>query len=139
MAQGYLTTAGFEALQCEACIFVRSMDIKTHIVAIYVDDLVLITKTKGEFAEMKAGIQKVFRAKDMEPVSYIVGIKVVHDRAQRKLWINQQLSADNIVNRFNMQHAFATKEPSIPRKKLRKVNGADANGDIMSDMATKPF
>ncbi|OWZ07262.1 LOW QUALITY PROTEIN: reverse transcriptase [Phytophthora megakarya] len=136
----YLTTAGFEALQCEACIFVRSTGIKTQIVDIYGDDLVLIAKTKGEVAEMKAGIQKAFRGKDMGgPVSYIVGIKVVRDRAQRKLWINQQLSADNIVNRFNMQHAFATKVPSIPEKKLRKVNGVDATGDVMSDMATKPF
>lgn len=135
----YLTTAGFEALQCEACIFARSIGIKTQIVAIYVDDLVLIAKTRGEVAEMKAGIQKAFRAKDMGPVSYIVGIKVVRDRRQRKLWINQQLSADSIVNRFNMQHAFATKVPSIPGKKLRKLNGADATGDVMSEMATKPF
>ncbi|KAF4137694.1 Reverse transcriptase (RNA-dependent DNA polymerase) [Phytophthora infestans] len=95
------------------------------IVAIYVSDLMLIAKTRGEIAEMKAGIQKAFRAKDMGPVSYIVGIKV--------------LTADNIVDRFSMQHAFAIKIPSAPGKKIRKVNGADATGYGMGDMATKPF
>ncbi|KAE9276117.1 hypothetical protein PR003_g29148 [Phytophthora rubi] len=109
---------------------------KIQIVAIYVDDLMLIAKTPGEIAEMKTGIKNAFRANEMGPVSYILGIKVVRDRPRRKLWINQQLSADKIVDRFNMQHAFAANVPSAPGKKLRKPV---TTANVMADMATKPF
>ncbi|KAG3108561.1 hypothetical protein PI125_g11729 [Phytophthora idaei] len=134
----YLTSAGFEALQCEACIFTRVVKGKTQIVAICVDDLMLIAKSPAEIAEMKADIKNACLAKAMGPVSYILGIKVARDRSRRKLWINQQLSADTIVNRCNMQHTYAANVPSAPGKKLRKPANAEVTGDV-AEMATMPF
>lgn len=56
---GILVRHGYEPLQCEACIYIKrnGKDMKDiEIVAIYVDNLVLVAKLPETIARMKAEI-----------------------------------------------------------------------------------
>ncbi|OWZ12284.1 polyprotein [Phytophthora megakarya] len=102
----YLEKEGFERLQCEACIYIRVTKGGRAIVAIFADDLLIVTKTKPEVADMEASIPK-----NMGPVSYILGIRVTRDRAHRKIWFNQHIYAAKIVEKFNLTHAHEVHVP----------------------------
>ena len=43
------------------------------IIAVYVDDLILITKTLDEIQQMKEGLSNTFKMKDMEQLRYCLG------------------------------------------------------------------
>jgi len=57
---------------------------------VYVDDLILITKTLQEMNELKANLSLRSRIKDMGKLNQCLRISIVHDEDQKCLWLHQR-------------------------------------------------
>lgn len=66
---------GFKQSTSDPCVFVRSR-LELEILAVYVDDLILITKSIESMNELKAALKEHYKMKDMGELSYILGISV---------------------------------------------------------------
>ncbi|KAH9119485.1 hypothetical protein LEN26_011626 [Aphanomyces euteiches] len=115
---------GFEKTNVESCIYVRRLKSQLAIVAIYVDDLVVVAENDNVMAEVKTAIKNRFASKDMGPINYILGIRVERDREKRIMHISQPLNAKNMLMRFDLDQARPATTP------LDKVlDGSDCPSD----------
>ena len=70
----HLKSAGFKESGAEPCAFIQSEQSNMKIIAVYVDDLILIAKTSSEVQQMKESLSNTFKMKDMRHLSYCLGI-----------------------------------------------------------------
>lgn len=61
----FLVREGFEKLACESCIYVRRTYDELEVIAIYVDDLLLLSKSVEVMVGLKRSISAAFKASDL--------------------------------------------------------------------------
>ena len=76
----FIEVIGFKQSTSDLCVFVRSRQ-EIEILAVYVDDLILITESTESMDELKEALKKRYMMKDMGELSYILGLSVVQDNA----------------------------------------------------------
>ena len=81
----FLTSISFKQSSGDPCIYVREADIPS-IVAVYMDDLIIATKTEEEIKEIKQQPHSRFMMKDMGELHYCLGISIKYKECHWK-WI----------------------------------------------------
>ena len=76
--QEFMESEGFSQTTADPCVFVRLSDTVT-IVAVYVDDLILITTNSHGMLEVKRSLAERFKMKDMGTLHYCLGISIVQN------------------------------------------------------------
>jgi hypothetical protein len=61
---------------------------RTLVVALYVDDLLLFSKTLGEIEPLKRALSSAFEMKDLGEAKYVLGINIIRNRAKKTLMID---------------------------------------------------
>ena len=64
--------------------------------------MLFIGKGKGLIAELKSQLSIKFEMKDLGATRHILGMEIVRDRQNRKLWLGQRKYVGTILKRFNM-------------------------------------
>lgn len=72
------------------------------IVALYVDDLLLISTSLKYLYEIKKQLAQSFEMKELGEAHFILGIKIERDRSNRKLTISQSEYMKNILNAYGL-------------------------------------
>ena len=80
----YLRQRGYKRVNEDYSLFVK----ERMIVAIYVDDLLLIGPSKDDIANLKKELSDRFRIKDLGPVNWYLGMHIIRDRPNRTIYIN---------------------------------------------------
>lgn len=73
------------------------------ILAIYVDDLLLVEQNKVLLRQLEAKLVRFFDTIHMEDVSIVLGIKVDHERKKWALIISQTHDTMSIVETYGMR------------------------------------
>ncbi|GMH21889.1 hypothetical protein Nepgr_023732 [Nepenthes gracilis] len=60
------------------------------ILLLYVDDMLVIEQNSARIKELKEQLGQSFTMKDLGPVNQILGIRIFHDRGDKKLWLSQE-------------------------------------------------
>jgi hypothetical protein len=63
---------------------------------VYVDDLILITRDIALINDLKAKLLRRYKARNLRPVSFYLGIRILRDRSNRSL----SITIDSYVNRL---------------------------------------
>lgn len=92
----FMKDIGFKQSTSDPCVFVRSRQ-ELEILAVYVDDLILITESTESMDELKQALKKRYKMKDMGELSYILGISVVQDRAKNCIFLHQKHYIETIL------------------------------------------
>ena len=66
-------------------------------IAVYVDDIVLAGKSERKLSEVKNALAARFDVKDLGKLHYFVGVKVVQDQENVRIWIGQPAYTDNVL------------------------------------------
>ncbi|KAK2066260.1 hypothetical protein P8C59_000091 [Phyllachora maydis] len=74
-----------------------------HFIVTYVDDCLFIGPNIGYITDLKKRLNKVYAIEDLGPAAYFLGVQIIRDRPNRRLWLNQSL------NRPTKSHLNATK------------------------------
>ncbi|KAH9139399.1 hypothetical protein AeRB84_016330 [Aphanomyces euteiches] len=100
------------------------------IIAIYVDDLVLVAQNDHVMADLKSAIKQRFASKDMGPIHYIFGLKIIRDRKKRLIHISQPLNALNMLKRFQLDRA---RPATIPLNEVLKASDSPTEDQSKSE------
>ncbi|KAH9095635.1 hypothetical protein Ae201684P_015436 [Aphanomyces euteiches] len=100
------------------------------IIAIYVDDLVLVAQNDHVMADLKSAIKQRFASKDMGPIHYILGLKIIRDRKKRLIHISQPLNALNMLKRFQLDRA---RPAMIPLNEVLKASDSPTEDQSKSE------
>ncbi|CAL9012028.1 unnamed protein product [Prunus brigantina] len=67
----------------DQCVYKKVSGSSVVFLILYVDDILIIGNDIGMLSSVKLWLTKSFSMKDLGEASYILGIKICHDRSQR--------------------------------------------------------
>jgi hypothetical protein len=102
----FFNELNFKQFQTDNCIFIN----KWLIIAIYVDDIVIIGKDELRIAIFKQCISSKFKTKDLGRLNLILGLQVEY-KDSNTLIIHQKNYIDKIIKTFDI---YDTKSVDIP-------------------------
>lgn len=121
---------------------------------LYVDDILLMGNDIGMLSSVKLWLSNTFSMKDLGEATYILGIFIYRDRANRTIGLSQSLYIDKILKWFNMfeskrgllllKHGISlcnkmSPQTSVEREKMAKIPYASTIGSLMYAMlCTRP-
>lgn len=113
-----LTSLGLTAVNGESCLFHNDW----LIVFFYVDDIVAACRTEDlpKLQLFKEQLTMKYEIKNLGELTWFLGIRVLRDRPQRKLWLCQDSYIDKIASTFHL-------------KDFRPVHTPMSTEDLMSN------
>ena len=118
---------GFKESGADPCIFTRKRNEKVEIIAIYVDDLIVITETDEEMKHLKQSLSKEFKMKDLGELHYCLGIHV--HRCEDGISLCQTQYIQKIIDKYGLSDANVVSTPMDPSVKLQKDDGLSKKVD----------
>ena len=94
---------------------------KPCVLAVYVDDIIIITELDEEMNAIKQQLCEGFKMKDMGKLHYLLGISV--QMQDGKVMLDQKQYLINILRKFGLEDAKTVSTPSDPNVKLEKEDG----------------
>ena len=79
-----MESIGFEQSPADPCVYFQYGDTVT-IVAVYVDDLIIISKTAEEMRTIKKNLLARFKMKDIGRLHYCLGVNIEEDESNKCL------------------------------------------------------
>lgn len=83
-----LVSLGFKKIKSDASVWVYDREGVRVIVPVFVDDMTLVSKSKGKIAELKEELKKHFKLRDLGSTEFLLGVKVERDRSNRTLHLS---------------------------------------------------
>jgi ATP-binding cassette subfamily B (MDR/TAP) protein 1 len=97
---------------------------------LYVDDILIVAKSKKDITTLKAQLSTEFEMKDLGATKKILGMKIIRDRKSGLLFLNQHDYINKVLHRFNMSDAKKVTTPIIPHFKQSSTQCPITNEDI---------
>jgi hypothetical protein len=98
-----LKDIGFDQCNKDICVYLYQSKNAFIVLAMHVDDMLIISNSKSSLAEMKLALGQQFKVKDLGEVRFLLRIKVIHDRQTGHIGLSQQAYIDQLLEQFNLQ------------------------------------
>ena len=115
----HMEQLGFKQSSADPCVYIQTGD-SLNIIAVYVDDLILICKSEEEMLKLKRSLSARFSTKDMGELHYCLGINIFQDKEQKCLWLNQELYIKKLIQKYGLSDAKEVHTPADLNVKLLK-------------------
>ena len=130
----YLKSAGYKQNTADPCIYYRTETVNKKpvimIIAVYVDDTVLLSNNINVLRSEKAKISQRFSMDDRGEIHYILGMEVKRDRENRVMTISQKSYLETVVSRFGMQNCNPVSTPLETGKRFSKLGENEETVDV---------
>ena len=94
---------------------------KLSILVVYVDDIIILTKTDAEMLNIKKPLSEGFKMKDMGKLHYMLGVSVqLNDDT---VMLDQHQYLTKLLQKFGLENAKTVSTPLDPNVKLIKEDG----------------
>ena len=103
----FLTSCWFRLINADLSVFAK----KDTILAIYVDDLLLVGASRSEIQNIKDSLQKHFRIVDLGSATYYLGMIVTRDRTNCILLLGQLGYLEQVLRTYGMLDSKAVATP----------------------------
>eukprot|EP00253_Pinus_taeda_P021368 PITA_21368 len=101
------------------CVYFKQLsDGMFIILVLYVDDMLLESKSIVEINRLKAQMARTFDMKDLGVARHILGMEIFRDRSNGKLWLSQEKYIEKILLRFGMNNVKPVPVPLASHFKL---------------------
>ena len=116
----HMHKAGFNQSPADPCVFIRHTCKLEAIVAVYVDDLIVITKSIEDMNSLKVCLADRFKMKDMGELHYCLGISIERDEEKKSLYMHQKQYITNTIEKFGLSNCKVVSTPADINVKLTK-------------------
>jgi hypothetical protein len=136
------------------CVYLKHSNNSFIILTLYVDDILIARNNKEMIDTTKRWLSSNFDMKDMSEASYVLGVKIIRDRAKRLLGLTQETYIKKMLERYHMQDSKLMDTPvdkslslscdMCPKtleekKKMSRIPYASVIGSLMyAMMCTRP-
>jgi len=122
--KGALEKMGWKAGQADSALFTRETAVGLVVMLVYVDDILVASRSLGEVQRAKRELLERFAGRDLGEAGVYLGIEIVRDRAERTITLTQRANAAALVEKFGMGEAKGKSTPLDLGMKLSKVGPA---------------
>ena len=120
----HLKEIGFVQVESDPCIY-RASSGEPFFIGVYVDDIIMASKSKAKLDEVKQSLAKKFDIKDLGKLHHFLGMKIVHDKTTGNVWVGQQAYTENLLKKFGMESAKPVATPVENSTKLVKATDSE--------------
>jgi transposase InsO family protein len=106
-----LLDLGFKRTHSDAGIYHRLDAGGTIIIILYVDDITILGDTITQMTSLKATLSARYEMTDLGEIDSYLGVKITRDRSIKRLDIDQSRYVLEIISRFGLADANATRTP----------------------------
>jgi hypothetical protein len=115
----YVTSWGFERSSSDACVFQQVLaDGSRVFMLLYVDDILIVGKSKSAVDETKVMLKSEFEMKDLGATKRLLGMDIRCDKSKGKLWLSNSQYIEKVLHRFHMSQAKLVSTPLAAHFKL---------------------
>ena len=118
-----MESINFKQCTTDPCIFVTGEEVDLSIVAVYIDDFIVITKTPEAMKKTKESLAARFKMKNLGKLHYCLGISIQHDEEKWCLWMDQRQYIQSLLKRYGLSQAKMATTPVDINVKLVKDDG----------------
>lgn len=133
-----LINFGLKRSEVDQCIYYCINGNKILYVAIYVDDVLIFTNDDVLGNKLKITLSDNFRMKDMGEASSVLGIRIIRDKSNGSIAIDQSQYLADVLNRFGMSDCNAVSTPLDLNQKISSKM-SPSSGDEMEAMSNVPY
>ena len=126
----FLLGIGFISSPNDPCLYFRHSSSGIVLIALYVDDLLIAGSSRSEIKFIKDKLSQRFEMKDMGAAKVILGIEILRDRSNRRLFINQSEYTKNILERFGMINSKPVATPMDRSYHDKVIENSEAAGNV---------
>ncbi|KAG8502915.1 hypothetical protein CXB51_000770 [Gossypium anomalum] len=127
----FMTSHDFKRSSFDSCVyFKKNSDGSFMYLLLYVDDMLIAAKDKGEIKKVKAQLSEEFEMKDLGLAKKILGMKILRDRKASKLYLSQKGYIEKVLCRFNMQSAKPVSTPLATHFRLSSALSPQSDDEI---------
>ena len=116
-----LKSMGFVQTKSDPCLYISSEG-ELCIIAVYVDDILLATKSEKK---VKNRLSAEFEVKDLGDLQYLLGVSVIQNHKEKSVWIGQPTYTLNVLEKFGLKDAKPVTTPVCVGSKLTKAKEDD--------------
>jgi hypothetical protein len=114
----FMISNGFHMPQYDSCVYLKFINGSPTYLLLYVDDMLIATKSMKEIAALKAQLSCEFDIKDLGAAKKILGMKIIRDRKSGLLYLSQKNYIEKVLHHFNMHNAKPVSTLLAPHFKL---------------------
>ncbi|KAL3821238.1 hypothetical protein ACJIZ3_007143 [Penstemon smallii] len=136
----FMKVQNFTRSNFDHCVYFRKLKDGTFIyLLLYVDDMLIASKSSVEIAKLKAQLQNEFEMKDLGEAKKILGMEITRERSTGIVWLTQMQYLKNVLTRFGMDDSSkAVSTPLTPHFKL-SADLSPSNDEERKYMAQVPY
>ena len=103
LLHSHLIADGFTQSLVDTCVYVKNSHDENEmcIVLVWVDDILLVTKSEVAMTNIKKSLSKHFHMKDLGPISWFLGIEFEHEKDS--ISMGQAQYINKLLKKFNME------------------------------------
>ena len=120
------------------CVYQRNRENDILIVAVYVDDLLILANNVKTIDQIKEELSQKFEMTDLGEAHYCLGIQIIRDRQKGIIEINQAKYIEDVLKRFGMENSKPVATPMQTGTKLSKSMSPVTKEEI-DEMENVPY
>ena len=117
----FMVSQNFIRSEYDHCVYFKSFNDMFIILALYVDDMLIASKSMEEINRLKAQLSRTFDMKDLGAAKHILGMEIHKDRKNGKLWLSQQKYVEKVLEKFSMNNVKPVNVPLASHFKLSSI------------------
>ncbi|KAE8184537.1 hypothetical protein CF335_g7991, partial [Tilletia laevis] len=131
-----LIELGFEQSTVDPAIFIFGTGATALIVAVYVDDVLVLSKSIEDIKAFKVAFAKRFKMTDQGSIGQFLGMKIERSDDNQSFLISQSAYIRSMLERFNMKDLTPIDSPLDPKQRLVPFEGEASAERIQMFQAT---
>src|SRR5712692_3909452 len=118
---------GYERTKADHAIFIRMHNGAHSIIALYIDDITMVSKNLETIYQDKEALKKQYEMMDLGEIAWILGIRVTHDRSAAWIALSQEKFITETLERFGKGDVCPISTPALANKHLKKLTNPEIN------------
>ena len=106
----------------DSCVYSYYTCNKCILIAIFADDLIVLTDSVDFLATLKNGLQRICTLKDLGPLKKCLGINIHQNKVKGTIELEQSDYIESILANFGMKDCRHTSTPIDPEGRMEAVH-----------------
>ncbi len=122
-----LMERNYQQCPSDPCLFWKKIGNDILYLSVYVDDILMVSNSRKFLDSEKIIIGNRFPMHDLGNVNYILGVKIIRDRKNRRMWLSQEGYIQEVLKKFKMESCKPVSTPADTDVKLPRNDGSAVN------------
>jgi Reverse transcriptase (RNA-dependent DNA polymerase) len=126
----FMVNLNFSRSNYDSCVYLKKLDGGDYIyLLLYMDHILIVTTNMGEIKKLKEQLGMVFEMIDLEAAKKILGMEIIRDQSNRKLFLSQKEFARKVIRWFGTEKENVISTPLAAHFKLSVALSLTSDGE----------